>query len=121
MSFFRDWSSANSFQVRDGRRHVWTRQGVRPGDPAADLLFCMAFLACQLQLLGELRAAGLLAEVTVQGGGLFSDGSVAKQVEITLPTYLDDFVVLSVAADCMALLQNVRRIAEIVWSVVSLS
>ncbi len=86
--------------------------GTKPGDPLADLLFALVFLAFQISLCVELRVLGVLFTVPMRGCGIFGDASIKRMVEVLIPTYLDDFVVLARAADCMALLDQIEMIAS---------
>ncbi len=108
----RDWSSNTWFAVRDGSDKVWTRLGVKPGDPLADLILALSFLAFQISLLVELEKAGIHAEVTLHGDGIFADGELRRSVHLVPPTHLDDFAVLVVAKECMDLLCKVEMVAS---------
>ena len=54
--------------------------GVKPGDPAAEVLFALAFHCFHRKLLAVLREQGLSQSVTVQGDGILHDGS--EEVEV---------------------------------------
>ena len=94
VALLRDWAAGPWFTVRGSGSRIYTWLGTRPGDPLADLLFAVSFLAFQLTLTENLRCAGLDATVKVAGAGLFPDGQEGRVVPLLPPTYLDDFVLL---------------------------
>ncbi len=99
LSLLCDWSSNSWFAVRDGSNKIWTRLGVKPCDPLADLIFALSFFAFQISLLLELQKAGIHAEVTLRGDGIFAKDEPTRSVPLATNTYLDDLAVLVVAKE----------------------
>eukprot|EP00974_Lingulodinium_polyedra_P032211 3102997-Lingulodinium_polyedra.AAC.1 len=53
-----DWHEQTSFRVIQGNALVHNLVGRRPGDPLADTVFALAFLAFQRRLMATPEAAG---------------------------------------------------------------
>ncbi len=89
-----DWHKRCWFnKVRHGSLIVRLHSGTRLGDPLADLMFALAFGKVQDGLLVGQWAAGLLCRVPARDGTIFAPGAVVADVELLLPTFMDDVVV----------------------------
>ena len=89
-----DWHRHSWFCVRGGTNAVTLRTGTRPGDPLADLVFALNLVAIQLEVLAALRSAGLVHEVVIDATSVFSPAGIEEVTEVSLPTFMDDMVVL---------------------------
>ena len=66
--------------------------GTRPGDPLADLVFPLAFVLVQEDILSGLRSLGLVHSIDMLGDGVLFVSTVVSAVEVLPPTFMDDMV-----------------------------
>ena len=59
-----DWHRCAAFHVTGSPDMVVTHAGTKPGDPLADLIFCIAFFQCQQELQQALLDGGLLIHLS---------------------------------------------------------
>jgi hypothetical protein len=118
-TMLRSWHSGSWFSVEGGTRTCKLRTGTRPGDPLADLIFAVTFARVQEDLLEALCSAGLVFSLPLSPGGPFArQGSVDEtDVEVGMPTFMDDAVVPIEAPDASVLLQKAAEAAVIAVSV----
>ena len=67
--------------------------GVKPGDPAADILFALAFYCFHDKLLRTLEEHDLADKVIVKGMLIQESDEMPQEVRLGAPPYTDDFVI----------------------------
>jgi hypothetical protein len=100
--------------VQGSRRRVMLHTGTRPGDPLADLVFSLAFVPVQEDILSGLRSLGLVHSIDVLGDGAFSVSTVVSVVEVLPPTFMDDMVVPIFDEDPFRLLDKVANAMQVI-------
>ena len=109
-----DWHRLSWFCVRGGTNAVTLRTGTRPGDPLADLVFALNLVTIQLEVLAALRSADLLHEVDVDAPSVFCPSGIVEVKEVSLPTFMDDMVVLVCCPDAADIVWRTAEAADIV-------
>ncbi len=112
-----DWHSRKWFVVEDAPGRVCTRLGARPGDPAADLVFCLGVLVFQWVLLEELQALELFPVLEACSRRIFPGGDFVTEAPFVFPTFMDDIAVPICAVDSICLLESVQQAATVVVKV----
>jgi hypothetical protein len=87
--------------------------GVRSGDPMADLFFNFAFRSLLRDLDAAMTAENLIPTIEGSDSPWHSDGGQQHTRAMKGPTWVDDHVALVAESDCHCLVQKIRRVAEI--------
>ena len=89
-----DWHRCAAFHVPGSPDMVVTHAGTKPGDPLADLIFCIAFFQYQQELQQALFDEGLLIHLSTPGHFLLEPcDDFAESVPFGTPAFFDDFFV----------------------------
>ena len=89
-----DWHRCAAFHVPGSLDMIVTHAGTKPGDPLADLIFCIAFFQYQQELLQALSDKGLLIHLPKPGPFLLEPcDDFAESIPFGTPAFFDDFFV----------------------------
>jgi hypothetical protein len=108
-----DWHAGCWFTVRDAEGRVFTLIGSRPGDPAADLAFCLGFLCLQLELFERLTVHQIMPKLVHRGHAVFPTEAVSGELPFVFPTFMDDLAIPLRADTAPALLDAVQIAASV--------
>jgi hypothetical protein len=91
--------------------------GVKPGDPAADVLFALAFYYFHSKLLSELDKHQLGEAVHIRGNCIVPTQDPFSDVKLGAPPYMDDLFIPVSASDPLSLLQRIIKVTNLLDSV----
>ena len=113
-----DWYRCAAFHVPGSPDVVVTHAGAKPGDPLADLIFCVAFFQCQQEFQQAFLDEGLLIHLSRSGPFLLGphDGFV-ESMPIGTPAFFDDFFVPLVNYSLAGLLRDIQKTVACLISV----
>ena len=92
-----DWHQT----VQGAEKRAIHLTGVRPGDPAADVMFAFAFARFHRKLVDRLGKKGLLPAIFLHGGQLDASADESEEIHMEPPAYMDDFFCQSSATRLM--------------------
>ena len=119
----RDWHQRTWFTVEQGDVKTFPRCGVRPGDPLADVTFCLSYSCVLLKVRQAFEQANLTVRVQLAPGGIFdtlaAGGARAVDVVVPPPTYMDDSAFLVEGASPEDVLEKLAKATSIVHRIAS--
>ena len=107
-----DWHRCAAFHIPGSPDMVVTHAGTKPGDPLADLIFCIAFFQCQQEL-----QQALLDEASPGPFLLEQHDGFVESMPFGAPAFFDDFFVASVNDSPAGLLGDVQKTVACLISV----
>ena len=113
-----DWHRCAAFHVPGSPDMVVTHAGTKPGDPLADLIFCIAFFQYQQELQQTLSDEGLLIHLPKPGPSLLEPcDDLTESVPFGTPAFFDDFFVPLVNDAPAGLLEDIQKTVACLISV----
>jgi hypothetical protein len=113
----REWQRLAWFSVQDSDLRFVHNIGVKPGDPAADVLFAFAFYCFHTKLLKTLEEHDLTESVTANGITISPSAHPPSLVPVGAPPYMDDLFIPVSSDNPLALLERVVRVADVLDAV----
>ena len=112
LAAIREWLRLPWFMVQGCPDYLVHNIGVKPGDPAADVLFAFVFHCFHALLLTRLREAGLAEFVLQRGRGIIPDATPPVQCPLGAPPFMYDLCT-PLSDDCpVKLLERVTEVAR---------